>query len=813
MIRSCLLVAAILGIQAFCGGATPSFAAPIGNATWTGGGGSGNWSTSSNWSTIPTTSGTWNLSFGGATQTTSTNTIGTITLGTMSFTNNGSAGQTATFTLSGSTLALTNGSIVTTATNGGSLPNNGDTVGNALTLTGSNSFTIGAGHNLAATGAISGAGSIQVIAANDSGWLYLNGSNSYSGGTTIAAGLVQNGVRGSATDFNSSAFGTGAIVVSGSGTVAIRNNSTIANNFTIGGDGATSGTSSLGAIRGSFGTNNQTATVSGSVALSANASITTAASANVTGSKLVLSGPVNLSSSTLTLRPALASSGTTAAASAPIELTGVVSGSGSVVVAADPLSSVFFSGLNTYSGGSTIQSGTLRVGSGSALGTGSLAVSGGGLDLNGQSLQVGSLSGSSNGLITSAVAGNASLTTTVTSTSTYAGSITNGSGVVSLSKTGTGSLYLTGSSSYSGGTTITSGLVQNGLRNSTTDYFNDAFGTGTIVVSGSGTVAIRNNSTIANGFTIGGAGATSGSSSLGAIRGSFGTNNQTATISGSVALSANATIATAASANVTGSKLVLSGPVNLGSNTLTLSPARASNGGTTASALPIELSGAISGAGAVVIAADPLSSVLLSGSSNYSGGTTVDAGTLRVGNAHAVGTGALVVNSGGILDVNGQSLAVGSLQLNSGAATLMGISGTAVGLYDQVIAATTVSFGGALVIDFNQDGFAVGDIWQLFSGSSYSGNFSSVTATGLYGDLTFNDVGDGEWKATGGTLGVGQSLSFYENNSQSYNGMFTAGQLVLVPEPSTVVIAAIGALLAGGRALRRRRAVVESRCA
>jgi hypothetical protein len=143
----------------------------------------------------------------------------------------------------------------------------------------------------------------------------------------------------------------------------------------------------------------------------------------------------------------------------------------------------------------------------------------------------------------------------------------------------------------------------------------------------------------------------------------------------------------------------------------------------------------------------------------------------------------------------------------------MGISGTAVGLYDQVIAATTVSFGGALVIDFNQGGFAVGDIWQMFSGSSYSGNFSSVTATGLYGDLTFNDVGDGEWKATGGTLGAGQSLSFYENNSHSYNGMFTAGQLVLVPEPSTVVIAAIGALLAGGRTLRRRRTVVESRCA
>ena len=807
MIRRLLLVAVLVAAQAACVGVS-SAASPGNVATWTGGAGTGSWSGTSNWITPnisgkPTTSGTWSLFFTGTTQTTNTNDIGIITLGTMAFTNDGSAGRTATFTLSGSSLALNNGSIVTTATNGGSIANAGDTVGTALALTGSNTFMIGAGHNLTVAGAISGGGSLQVRASNDSGYLYLTNSNSYSGGTTITSGLVQNGLRSSFTDSYSNAFGTGNIVVSGSGTVAVRNNSTLANNFTIGGDGALSGTASQGAIRGSFGTNSQTATISGSVGLSADASIVTAASASGTQSKLVLSGPVDLGSNTLTLRPALASGGTSSAVSIPIEISGVISGAGSVVVAGDPLSSVLLSGSNTFFGGSTISAGTLRAGSGSALGTGAVAVNGGTLDLNGQSLQVGALSGSSSGLITSTVGGNAVLTTSVSSTSTYEGNITNGTGVVSLAKTGTGSLYLTGSSSYTGGTTVTSGVLQNGLRNSTTDYFNNAFGTGGVVVSGSGTVAVRNNSTLANNFTIGGDGALSGTASQGAIRGSFGTNSQTATVSGSIALSANATIKTAAGANVTGSKLVLSGPINLGSTTLTLSPSLALSGTSKASAVPIEVIGAITGAGTVVIAADPLSSVLLSGSSNYSGGTTVNAGTLRVGSGHAVGTGALEVNSGGILDVNGQSLSVGSLQLNSGATVDMGIAGTASALYAHIVSESTVAFGGAFLIDFSRNDFLNGDAWQLFSSvpAGFSGHFSSVAATGAYGDLTFN-YADGEWKAD---LGSGRSMSFYENDNHAFGSLFKAGQLVVVPEPSTLMIAGIGVFIAGWQHCKRRR--------
>jgi autotransporter-associated beta strand protein len=342
-------------------------------------------------------------------------------------------------------------------------------------------------------------------------------------------------------------------------------------------------------------------------------------------------------------------------------------------------------------------------------------------------------------------------------------------------------------------------VLQNGLSSDGTGYSNGAFGTGNIVVSGSGTLSARNNSTVANNISISGSG---WGGDQGAIRGSFGSSNQTATLTGTVTLTSAATIKSAALNSSVGSKFVLAGPINLGANVLTLSSRIANNSSSSSNNVPIEVRGNIAGTGSVVIAAEPLASVLLSGSSSYSGGTQVDAGTLRVGNSYAVGTGALQVNNGGILDVNGQSLHASSLDLRGGSTTLMDISGTAAGTYAQVVQATTVAFGGALIINFSQSGFVVDDFWQLFGEAGYRGHFSSVTATGAYGPLRFDDLGNGEWKAL---LSGGRSLSFYENNDHAFNGLFTAGQLVVVPEPSAVMIAGIGVVLAGYRGWRRRR--------
>jgi hypothetical protein len=167
-------VAAMLAV-AFAVGSGEAHA---GTTTWSGGGGNASWSTSSNWSTVPTTSGTWSLVFGGTTQTTNTNNIGSITVDSLTFGNNGTAGRNASFTLSGSTLALSNATITTTATASGSVMT--DSVGNLLSLTGSNTASIGSGHNLTIAGNIGGTGSLTKTGI---GQLYLTGSNSQSGTT------------------------------------------------------------------------------------------------------------------------------------------------------------------------------------------------------------------------------------------------------------------------------------------------------------------------------------------------------------------------------------------------------------------------------------------------------------------------------------------------------------------------------------------------------------------------------------------------------------------------------------------------------
>ena len=770
-------------------------AAPMGVATWSGGGGNGSWSTASNWSTLPTTSGSWNLVFGGTTQTTNTNNIGTITLGTMSFTNDGSAGKTTAFTLSGSTLALSDGTIITSATTAGGAIT--DTIGNALTLTGSNTASLGSGHNLTVSGNITGAGS---LTKTGDGGLYLTGSNSQSGATYITAGNVRTGAGGGSTGSNNYAFGTGDVVVSGSGTLTIRNDSTVANNLTLGGVGWSVSNASL---FGSFASSGATAVVSGSISLSSDTAISTWGSTGVTGSKLSLTGPINLGSRRLTFTQTV----TDTTARTWIEVGGAIAGTGSVIV--DGTANVYLNGANSYSGGTTIQTGTVHVGNATALGTGSATLNAGVLNLNGQSLTIGALSGSSGALITSLVSGSASITSNTAAQTTYAGRITDGAGVVSLTKEGSGSLFLTGSNSQTGTTYVTGGNLRTGSGGTSTDSNNFALGTGDVVVSGSGTLTVRNNSTVANNMTIGGAGFTASNSSL---FGSFAASGATAVVSGSVAVASNTRISTWGSDGVTGSKLSLTGPINLGANTLTFGQVVTGTNGarTTAPATWITVGGAIAGAGSVVV--DGTATVYLNGANTYTGTTTVQSGVLG-GNGTIAG--AVTVQSGAFITPGSAAnttgaLGVGSLHLDSGATAAMAISGTAAGLYDQVVALGNVNYGGNLAIDFTTASFANFDVWQLFSGTSFSGNFTSVTATGSFGSLTFNDLGTGEWQATGGLLGEGQSLSFYVDDTHAIGDRYKAGQLVLVPEPSTIVFAGIGLFVMGWQRLARRRRAAQS---
>jgi autotransporter-associated beta strand protein len=135
------------------------------------------------------------------------------------------------------------------------------------------------------------------------------------------------------------------------------------------------------------------------------------------------------------------------------------------------------SGTNTYTGATTISSGTLRAGAasgGQAFGNGSAValadVAGATLDLNNFDQTIGSLAGggTTGGNVT---LGSATLTTGGNNTSTAFSGVISGTGA--LAKTGSGTFTLSGDNSHSGGTS-SSGTGMLALAHS------NAAGTGTI---------------------------------------------------------------------------------------------------------------------------------------------------------------------------------------------------------------------------------------------------------------------------------------------------------------------------------------------
>ena len=118
------------------------------------------------------------------------------------------------------------------------------------------------------------------------------------------------------------------------------------------------------------------------------------------------------------------------------------------------------SGTSTFSGATTISQGTLSMGSTTGLSPHSTLTieNAGALDLNGRVIAIDGLAGS--GSVTNNSATPVSLTTGSSGGSgTFDGTINDGSGVIALVKTGTGTVTLTHVNSYSGGTTVTGGLL------------------------------------------------------------------------------------------------------------------------------------------------------------------------------------------------------------------------------------------------------------------------------------------------------------------------------------------------------------------
>jgi autotransporter-associated beta strand protein len=518
---------------------------------------------------------------------------------------------------------------------------------------------------------------------------------------------------------------------------------------------------------------------------------------------------------------------------------GTISGGGSLTKVGSGI--LTLAGTNSFSGGTTISAGVLQAGNSAALAatTGALVINAGGtLDVHGCNLNITALSGS--GIVDNLSGSGSLIVGNANSSGTFSGIIQDTIGQLSLMKTGTGTLTLAGNNSYTGGTTISAGTLQVSsdanlggssgaisLSNAMLTYSPSATTSSirTLYVGSSGTL---NNLQPNNGVwfenTVSGGSLTilggnfifrpsSGSNSLAAFSLASGitylsTQNSLGTAAVSVASRATfdvdlagysptntMTFASGAGFSVRSGTLTLNTAYDTfpSSGTLNFNLTEMGGGGSgvingnypvlsgpmdfNVGAASLTLSGAISGAGASGLTASGPGTLVLAGSNTYSGGTTVSAGTLQIGNGGKgeflasptvnVGSGAsLIFNHADALTYSGAISGSGSLtKLGGGALTMTGAS----------------SMGGNVIVDGGSMAVPSGSLstmGNVFVGNNANGGFVQTggivaisSTAGSNGYLYVgNNVGSvGSYNLSGGSLWAGQ----YEYIGFSGSGSFT----------------------------------------
>ncbi len=298
--------------------------------------------------------------------------------------------------------------------------------------------------------------------------------------------------------------------------------------------------------------------------------------------------------------------------------------SGSLALVKTGSGMLTLSGVNSYSGGTTVNGGILQLGASGALGnTGApLTVNTGStLDLNGASQTVGSLTGTGGSIVNNAVGTMSTLSVSigVSNGATYAGVIADHSnptgGTVALNMNGRGYLILTGLNTYSGGTTVNGGslVVSSGAS------------------LGSGPLIVENLNTTPSST----------------ILGLYDTAQTVGTLSGAIAQPANGDTAAIFLSSAT---------------TLTVNQTA-----------PGTFQGTIYGGGSLILGSSSTSTLTLSGNSTYGGSTTINGGTLQLGATGGPAvtnvlptTTALTLGMGSTLNLNNNNQTIAALNTSAG---------------------------------------------------------------------------------------------------------------------------------------------------
>ncbi|EKO0250230.1 fibronectin-binding autotransporter adhesin ShdA [Salmonella enterica] len=676
------------------------------------------------------------------------------------------------------TLALSQGTLDNNVTGEGQIVKSGS---DELIVTGDNTYSGGttiSGGTLTAdhadslgTGAVANSGVLQVgegelentlsgsgsLVKTGTGELTLSGDNSYSGTTTITDGtLIAASVNalGSGDIDNSGVLkvgegelentlsGSGSLVKTGTGELTLSGDNTYSGGTTITGGTLTADhADSLGSgdIDNSgvlqVGEGELKNTLSGTGELTLSGDNTYSGGTTITGGTLTADHADSLGTG------AVANSGVLQVGEGELENT--LSGSGSLVKTGT--GELTLSGDNSYSGGTTIIGGTLTADHADSLGTGAVANSG--------VLQVGE------------------------------GELENTlSGSGSLVKTGTGELTLGGDNSYSGDTTIADGtliaanvnaLGSGNIDNSGTLMLdaNGAFELANITTHTGATTALAAGSTLdagqltqedgstlsidlgaatddavitADSVTLGG---TLNVTGIGSVTDSWTPEAYTYTlIDSDSAITSDFDDLTIAGMNREDVDfLTIDGKVDEADNThydltASLSWYADRDNATTDAHGTFTLSdpdGSFNVAATLTDVDDTLDpgsrwdgksltkegagTLILSGDNDYSGGTTINEGTLVAASTTALGTGLVDNNATLVLDADGEVSAVGGITTHSGATTQLAL-GTSLDLGDSALIQQD---GSTLNVELNSD-----SVQPLITGGSAT----------LGGDLVVSDA-------------------------------------------------------------------------